>query len=89
MNKMTASSSPSASTTANENTNSESAVNGDKNLDSSASENESKDPAWMKKKKAGKKLDPIEIEEFYNHKFIEEHKKLISDTNFEGIPSEA
>jgi len=69
MNKMTASSSPSASTTANENTNSESAVNGDKNLDSSASENESKDPAWMKKKKAGKKLDPIEIEEFYNHKF--------------------
>ena len=47
------------------------------------------DPVWMQKKKAGKKLDPIEIEEYYNFKFNQEHKKLISETNYEGVPSQA
>ena len=33
------------------------------------SEEKAKDPSWKEKKKAGKKLDPIEIEEYYRHLF--------------------
>ena len=27
------------------------------------------DPSWLSKKHAGLKLDPIEIEEYYKHKY--------------------
>ena len=33
------------------------------------SEEVAKEPSWKEKKKAGKKLDPIEIEEYYRHLF--------------------
>jgi hypothetical protein len=43
----------------------------------------------MVKKKAGKKLDPIEVEEYHHFRFNQEHQRLIKETNFEGVPSEA
>ena len=45
------------------------------------------DPDWLVKKKAGKKLDPIEVEQFFKHKFEEEHAILIKES-FESIPND-
>lgn len=46
------------------------------------------DPTWLLKKHAGKKLDPIETEEYYSHQFQKENYYLTSGRHgFEGIPS--
>lgn len=39
------------------------------------------------KKRLGKKLDPIEVEEYYYHKFEEEHTNLMRDNQYPGVPS--
>lgn len=44
-------------------------------------------PSWMSKKKAGRRLDPVEAEEFYSHKYQGEYDGMVSDKAFEGIPS--
>jgi hypothetical protein len=46
-------------------------------------------PSWLSKKKAGRKLDPIEAEEYYHYQFEKEHESLMAETNFEGVPSNA
>lgn len=49
-----------------------------------------KDPKWMIKKHAGKKLDPLEIEEYLKFKHDNENKYLVSGAHsFAGIPSSA
>jgi len=45
------------------------------------------DPSWLTKKKAGRKLDPIEAEEYYKFKFKQTEDQLLKETNWEGIPS--
>jgi hypothetical protein len=43
----------------------------------------------MTKKKAGRKLNPMEAEEYFKDKFDKEFEKLKKETNFEGVPSHA
>lgn len=45
------------------------------------------DPTWMSKKKAGRKLDPVEAEEYFLDKYLKEYNGMVSDKAFEGIPS--
>lgn len=47
------------------------------------------DPSWLTKKKAGRKLDPLEAEEYFKFKYAEQEKKMLRETNYEGIPSHA
>ena len=45
------------------------------------------DPAWMYKAKSGRKMNPWEVEEYLKWKHEIEHKKLMAETNYEGIPA--
>jgi hypothetical protein len=54
-----------------------------------ATERAPEDPTWMVKKKAGKKLNPIEADEYFAYKFEQDHNRLITEKNFEGVPSHA
>jgi hypothetical protein len=47
------------------------------------------DPSWMSKKKAGRKLSPIEAEEFFQAKYEKEFLALEKETSYQGIPSHA
>ena len=40
----------------------------------------------MEKKRAGKKLDPIEIEEYYRHLYQVEHDNFTRDQSYAGVP---
>lgn len=44
------------------------------------------DPVWLSKAHAGRKLDPIEVEEFMEHKYQTDYQKLVNDKNFDGVP---
>ena len=44
------------------------------------------DPSWLSKAHAGRKLDPIELEEYLHFKYEKEHRKLLDDQQFDGIP---
>jgi hypothetical protein len=46
-------------------------------------------PSWMSKKKAGRKLNPMEAEEYFKDKFEKEYEQLKKETNFQGVPSHA
>ena len=47
-----------------------------------------KDPKWIIKKHAGKKLDPIELEEYFHYKHDQDKKYLTSGKHgYIGIPS--
>ena len=46
-------------------------------------------PSWMYKKKAGRKLDPIEAEEYYKWKSDREVEELQKRPNFDGVPTYA
>ena len=35
------------------------------------------DPSWLQKAHSGRKMDPIELEEYLLYKFDLEHKKLL------------
>lgn len=39
-------------------------------------------PTWMSKKKAGRKLNPMEAEEYFKYKFDQEFDQLKKETNF-------
>lgn len=41
----------------------------------------------MLNSKAGRKLDPVEVEEYYRWKFERSHKQLLNDASYEGVPS--
>jgi hypothetical protein len=45
------------------------------------------DPTWMIKRHSGKKLDPLELEEYYEYIFQKDHQALITDRNWRGMPS--
>ena len=45
------------------------------------------DPIWMKKKKQKKKLDSVEIEEYYHYKYEKSLQELKDNQRFEGVPS--
>ena len=47
------------------------------------------DPSWVVKKKSGRRLDPVEYEEYFKNKYDEEFTKLINEKSFEGVPSHA
>jgi hypothetical protein len=47
------------------------------------------DPSWLLKKKAGRKLDPIEVEEYFRYKFEQSYKAFLRETGFRGVPSDA
>ena len=44
------------------------------------------DPEWLLKAHSGRKMDPIEIEQYLVYKFDLDHKKLLQDRQMEGIP---
>lgn len=44
------------------------------------------DPSWLTKAHAGKKLDAIEVEQWYRHKYNREHEALLKDKLFDGVP---
>ena len=44
-------------------------------------------PSWLTKKKAGRKLNPIEANQWLKAKFEEEHQKLLNESKFEGVPT--
>ena len=46
-------------------------------------------PAWMYKARTGKRMDPIEVEEFYHYKYNKDFEDLRLRPNYDGIPSHA
>lgn len=47
------------------------------------------DPSWLLKKKAGRKLDPIEVEEYYRYQFDQSHKAMLREKSYRGIPDQS
>ena len=46
-----------------------------------------KEMLWHIKMKEGKKLNPVEIEEWLRHEYREEWEKLKAEKTFRGIPN--